>query len=497
MSIEERPEMAEEVNAVVDAAVEDSSTVNEVEESKKVEAKPEAAKKPAEKPLSFMEQALQGMVEIRVGKVLDCKVMEKREDGLVVYCGQKKDGFVSIEEIGDEKSIDEINVGDTFRAKLIENKTSNKEFLTLSKKLVDAEKLARAQKEEAEKEILAGDFEVVITKVVTGGLLASKADYTVFIPNSQIDINPIDEEGKAALIGQTVKVRKLPEKKDEKNNGRKKIVASRKQVIQSAKKAEAIARRKAREEKIAAEEQKKKDIFNANIDRFQVNHIVPGIVRKFVSFGAFVEVYGFLCLAPTNEISWVRDTAANDVLKINTEYEFLITKVDPENFKVTLSYKQLQKKPYEIAAEKYPVGSIVKGTVQSIVKFGAFVSIEPGIDGLVHISNISYDKVEDVESVLQVGQEIEAKVISFEGSRIALSIKDLQAAPQSERREHRGPKAKSEKPAGEKKPRREEAYESPEERVAIETYGGASDASNHALADMLKGFKADDSDDNN
>lgn len=493
MSIEERPEMAEEVNAVVDTAVEDNSTVSEVEESKTVEAKPEVAKK----PLSFMEQALQGMVEIRVGKVLDCKVMEKREDGLVVYCGQKKDGFVSIEEIGDEKSIDEINVGDTFRAKLIENKTGNKEFLTLSKKLVDAEKLARAQKEEAEKEILSGDFDVVITKVVTGGLLASKADYTVFIPNSHIDVNPIDEEGKNALIGQTVKVRKLPEKKDEKNNGRKKIVASRKQVIQAVKKAEAIARRKAREEKIQAEEQKKKDIFNANIDRFQVNHIVPGIVKKFVSFGAFVEVYGFLCLAPTNEISWIRDTAPNEVLKINTEYEFLITKVDPENFKVTLSYKQLQKKPYEIAAEKYPVGSVVKGTVQSIVKFGAFVSIEPGIDGLVHISNIAYDKVEDVESVLQVGQEIEAKVISFEGSRIALSIKDLQVAPQSEKREHRGPKSKAEKPAGEKKPRREEAYESPEERVAIENYGGSSDASNHALADMLKGFRADDSDDNN
>lgn len=493
MSIEERPEMAEEVNATVDTAVEDSSTVSEVEESKKVEAKAEVAKK----PLSFMEQALQDIVEIRVGKVLDCKVMEKREDGLVVYCGQKKDGFVSIEEVGDEKPFDDINVGDTFRAKLIENKTSNKEFLTLSKKLVDAEKLARAQKEEAEKEILAGDFDVVITKVVTGGLLASKADYTVFIPNSQIDVNPVDDGAKANLVGQTVKVRKLPEKKDEKNNGRKKIVASRRQVIQSAKKAEAIARRKAREEKIQAEEQKKKDIFNANIDRFQVNHIVPGVVRKFVSFGAFVEVYGFLCLAPTNEISWIRDTAANEVLKINTEYEFLITKVDPENFKVTLSYKQLQKKPYEIAAEKYPVGSVVKGTVQSIVKFGAFVSIEPGIDGLVHISNIAYEKVEDVESVLQVGQEIEAKVISFEGSRIALSIKDLQEAPQTEKREHRAPKAKGDKPAGEKKARREEAYESPEERVAIETYGGASDASNHALADMLKGFKADDSDDNN
>lgn len=493
MSIEERPEMAEEVNATVDTAVEDSSTVSEVEESKKVEAKAEVAKK----PLSFMEQALQDIVEIRVGKVLDCKVMEKREDGLVVYCGQKKDGFVSIEEVGDDKPFDEINVGDTFRAKLIENKTSNKEFLTLSKKLVDAEKLARAQKEEAEKEILAGDFDVVITKVVTGGLLASKADYTVFIPNSQIDVNPVDDEAKANLVGQTVKVRKLPEKKDEKNNGRKKIVASRRQVIQSAKKAEAIARRKAREEKIQAEEQKKKDIFNANIDRFQVNHIVPGVVRKFVSFGAFVEVYGFLCLAPTNEISWIRDTAANEVLKINTEYEFLITKVDPENFKVTLSYKQLQKKPYEVAAEKYPVGSVVKGTVQSIVKFGAFVSIEPGIDGLVHISNIAYEKVEDVESVLQVGQEIEAKVISFEGSRIALSIKDLQEAPQTEKREHRAPKAKGDKPAGEKKARREDAYESPEERVAIETYGGASDASNHALADMLKGFKADDSDDNN
>ena len=187
----------------------------------------------------------------------------------------------------------------------------------------------------------------------------------------------------------------------------------------------------------------------------------------------------------------MRSANPQDVLTQGQEYEFLIIKVDPENFKVTLSFKQIQRQPYEVAAEKYPVGSIVKGTVQSIVKFGAFVSIEPGIDGLVHISNISHDKIESAEDVLHVGDEIEAKVISFNDNRIALSIKDLTAAPEgAERPQRANNKKKFDRPApAERKPRKsEDNLMSEEERENMAAYSNGGQATNNAFADMLKGL---------
>jgi|GEM_PF-2782905 4-hydroxy-3-methylbut-2-enyl diphosphate reductase len=489
MSIDERPEVVEEVSQVADN---EQATETKVEAT---ETKVEAPKK------SFMEQALEDMVELREGKRLSCTVIEIKEDGLVVDCGQKKDGFISVEDLGSEKGLDEFSVGDEFKAKLI--KSNNKEFLSLSKKNFDDEVAAKVAKEEAEKIISEGEFDLVVSKAIKGGLLGQIGDYSVFIPDSHVDRTPVTEENKEeleekkkALVGQTIRVKKLPDKKDESEKGnRKKIVASRKNVLFAQHRREVEARKKAREEKIAREEEEKKNIFAANIDRFQTNHIVPGIVKKIVKFGAFVNVYGFTCLAPTNEISWIRDTDPATVLEVNKQYDFLITKVDAKDYKVTLSYKRLQAKPYERASEKYPVGTIVKGTVQSIVKFGAFVSIEPGIDGLVHISNISYDKIDDVASVLSVGQEIEAKVISFDENRIALSIKDLLPAPENqERRAPKASKPKTERGQVEKKPKKnEDAYESQEEKENFASYGASQVASNLAFADMLKGLNVEDS----
>ena len=490
MSNQEEAIKGEEVNTV-DAAAEVSS----------------APVKEEAKPITTMEEALQQMVEIKPGTRLKCVVDSVNEDGLVVNCGQKKDGFIAAENAGlEEYNPEAFHVGDTFFAKVIANTSNDKSMLALSKKAVDEQAAAKAAKDEAEKEMLAGKFDVVVEKVVKGGLLASKGDYTVFIPASHIELDPIpvaegenDEEKLNALkevvgkyVGQTITVKKLPPKKEEdeeRAQRSKRIVASRKMVLLAERKAAAIERKKAYAARLAKEEQEKKDIFEANKDRFELNNIVPGTVKKFTNFGVFVNVYGFDCLCPSSEISWVRSANPQDVLTQGQEYEFLIIKVDPENFKVTLSYKQIQRQPYEVAAEKYPVGSIVKGKVQSIVKFGAFVSIEPGIDGLVHISNISHDKVESAEDVLHVGDEIEAKVISFNDNRIALSIKDLNPAPEGERRE-RPSKRKFDRPQQtERKPRRQEDnLMSEEERENIASYGNGSSATNNAFADMLKGL---------
>jgi len=167
-----------------------------------------------------------------------------------------------------------------------------------------------------------------------------------------------------------------------------------------------------------------------------------------------------------------------------------------------LSYKQIQRQPYEVAAEKYPVGSVIKGTVQSIVKFGAFISIEPGVDGLVHISNISNDKIESPEEVLTVGQEVEARVISFNDNRIALSIKDLNAsqAPAQEGGEKpaRAQRSKRtfDRPQQERKPRKpEDNLMSEEEKQNMQAYTAGTTATNNAFADILANFAGNDADD--
>ena len=491
MSNEERANIGEEVEVAVDEAAEVSSAT-------------EQEVTPA--PITSMEQAVANMVEVRPGVVVTCRVLEVKAEGLVVDCGQKKDGFIAAENCGlDEYNPDNFQKGQTFRAKFIENKSGDKTMLTLSKRAVDSEQLARDEREAAEREVAGKTFTVVVTKVVKGGLLATKGDYTIFIPASHVDVKHLEEEELQAYVGQTIEVKRLPPKKDEpeRETRSKRIVASRKLVLIAERRAAAAERKKAHEERVAREEQEKKDIFEANKDRFEVHNIVPGTVKKFVSFGVFVNVYGFDCLCPTSEISWVRTADPATVLEQGKQYEFLIIKVDAENLKVTLSYKQIQRQPYEVAAEKYPVGSIVHGTVQSIVKFGAFVSIEPGVDGLVHISNISREKIENPEDVLQVGQEVTAKVISFTENRIALSIKDVnepevRTTEEGAERPARQPsKRKFERPQQERKPRKpDENLMSEEEKQNMETYSGGEAATNNAFADMLAGFQGADDGDN-
>ncbi|MCM1394378.1 MAG: S1 RNA-binding domain-containing protein, partial [[Eubacterium] siraeum] len=124
-----------------------------------------------------------------------------------------------------------------------------------------------------------------------------------------------------------------------------------------------------------------------------------------------------------------RITDPSTVLKIGDVKDFVVLKLDREAGRISLGYKQLQKKPYEIAAEKYPVGTVVKGKVERIFPYGAFVSIEDGIDGLVHVSQISHNWIKDASEALTAGQEVEAKIIGFEDTRITLSIKDLLPTP--------------------------------------------------------------------
>ena len=448
---------------------------------------------PAKKIMTMDDVMASTRFEIREGMRVKVTVIRSDESGVYVSGLGKKDGFIAADKVTDgEYKAEDYPVGMKFSAIVVPNTTANKDYIALDKRRFD-------EIEEMDKALLDSVFELKIDKAVDkGGLLGKKGSYTVFIPASHIELHRVEDADLQSYVGKKLLVKKLPDKKGEEgdSNKRHRIVASHKEVLIAEKKAAREKAEKEWQEKKAREEEEKKAIFEANKDRFEVNNVVPGVVKRFADFGAFVNVYGFDCLAPKGELSWTKDKAPNEVLELNKEYEFVIIKVDAENYKVSLSYKLLQKRPYEIAQEKYPVGSIVKGKVQTIVNFGAFISIEPGVDGLVHVSNISDKRLNSPADVLKVGDEVEAKVISFVDNRMALSIKDVNApaaegdaeAPAAEKRVRT-----SARPAGERKGKKAPVDEvSKEEQDIVANYGNAENVSNNVFGDLLKNFLDED-----
>lgn len=353
-----------------------------------------------------------------VGKMKTCEIISVGESGIFVKIGGKKDGFIDKSDVSVDGNYNpsDFKVGDEIGAVI---KSVEKDFVKLSKKEADAKRL---EEEEAEKALSAGEFSLVMTEVVKDGLRGRMGQYTVFVPASQIRIGYVnnleDYKGKKlrlmimppkAKAGEVQEGEENAEVKTEEAPRRKRyLVASQRMIL----------------------EREKKEKEDAFWSKMHVNDIVTGKVKRFTPFGAFVSVDGFDCLAHISELSWNRITDPSTVLKIGDVKDFVVLKLDRESGRISLGYKQLQKKPYEVAAEKYPVGTVIKGKVERIFPYGAFVSIEDGIDGLVHVSQICHNWIKDASEALTVGQEVEAKIIGFEDTRITLSIKDLLPTPE-------------------------------------------------------------------
>ena len=450
------------------------------------------ASKPSKKITTMDDVMASTSFGVKEGMRVKVTVIRSDETGVYVSGLKlgKKDGFIAVDRLTDgEYKPEDYPAGMEFTAVVVPNTNGNKDYIALDKRKYD-------EVEEMDKALLDSVFELKIDKAVDkGGLLGKKGSYTVFIPVSHIELHRVADEDLQSYVGKKLLVKKLPDKKGEEGAEvkRHRIVASHKEVLIAEKKA---AREKAEaewQEKKAREEEEKKAIFDANRDRFEVNNVVPGVVKRFAEFGAFVNVYGFDCLAPKTELSWIKGQAPSDVLEIGKEYEFVIIKVDPENYKVSLSYKLLQKRPYELAQEKYPVGSIVTGTVQTIVNFGAFISIEPGVDGLVHVSNISDKRLNSPADVLKVGDTVQAKVIKFDNNRMALSIKDAQESSEPEAQEGEKRVRTSARPTQERKGKKPVGDEiSKEEQEIVENFGTTQTVQNNILGDLLKDFTPSD-----
>ncbi len=372
-----------------------------------------------EKEVNSMEQAVALLDEkqnLKRGQKISVVISQVNDDGLKVYFDGKTDITLLKEELAcDEFDKNAYNLGDEIEVIVM----ATKPHLVISQKQI----LVLQKEEELVKE-LSGDVTIAvqITGFNKGGLVGKYECFDVFVPAREIKIGFVSDLSK--YTGKTLRVKPL---KVEYTPRKKEIVASQK-VILEAEKAQRDAERAEKEE--------------AFFSSIALNDVVTGTVARFAAFGAFVVVNGFDCLAHVSDLSWTNVKNPSEVLELGKAYDFVVLKIDKENKKVSIGYKQLQPKPWELVLEKYAVGDVVTGKVVRIVDFGAFVEVEKGIDGLVHVSQISHEFLENPASALKVGEEVTAKILAIipEKEKMNLSIKALIEAPQKEVKEEEKPK---------------------------------------------------------
>ncbi len=395
--VETAPEVAE--------AAESAEAVEAVEATETV-----AEEKAMGKDEALLAKAVSEMKEghrYKLGQKVRCRVVLVSDDGVYVSIpSSKKEGFIPNEELsmdGDFQAVkDELKKAvegdDSENASLDCAVISVDKGITLSKKVIDE----RYKDDALVEGIKQGqEFQAVMTRVGKECLTGKLGSYTVIVHASQIRIGYVKNLND--YVGKTLRlVVSGPEKVDD-----------HKRVIFASQKAILLAEKKAKE-----------DEFWNNIE---VGEIVDGKVLRFAPFGAFVDVRGFDCLAHSTDLSWDRIANPAEVLEIGKTYEFAVLALDREKNRVSLGYKQLQPQPWDVAEQKFPVGAHVVGKVARILPFGAFVELDKHIDGLLHVSNVSWEWLDDINTALKVGDEIEVEVMEFdkENKRITLSRKAL------------------------------------------------------------------------
>lgn len=334
---------------------------------------------------------------IEEGMILKGKVVALRQDGIIVDIGYKSEGFIPIEEFAREDA--GLEPGSEIEV-YVENIEDAEGMITLSK-----EHAAKIKVWEAlEKALREGTpVEGMITGKTKGGFAVDISGVGAFLPGSQVDVKPIkDVDG---IIGKRMsfKVLKL-------NNKLSNVIVSRRSILE-----EDLKKKKAE-----------------TLEKLQEGQVMKGFVKNITDYGVFVDLGGVDGLLHISDISWGRISHPSEFFAIGDEIEIVILKYDGEHEKVTLGYKQRRPDPWSVVDEKYPVGTKVQGKVVSITDYGAFVELEEGLEGLVHISEIDWvSRPKHPSKYLSVGEIVDALVLKVdqEERRLSLSIKQLKPSP--------------------------------------------------------------------
>ncbi len=356
-----------------------------------------AAQKPAEETQEpkesngdsdFMADIERTLVQIRPGQTITGTIVQITEDEVCVNVGYKADGLIKMADLTSEN----VKIGDEIEVEVVKVNDGEGNVLLSQRNIVN-----KKFWDEIVAKFEAGEtVDAVGKEAVKGGLIAMVNGIRTFIPASQLSQRYVEKI--EDFVSQPMRLKII-----EIDQAKKRIVASRKAVL-------------------AAEESERKKLIWGTLE---VGSVVKGIVRRLTDFGAFVDIGGVDGLVHVTDLSWGRVRHPSDVVQVNQEIDVKILSIDPEKERISLSYKQTQSRPWDVAAEKYPVGSIVEGKVVRITTFGAFVELEPGLDGLVHISQCAMTRINKVEDAVSVGQIVRVKVldVNTEARRISLSIR--------------------------------------------------------------------------
>lgn len=353
---------------------------------------------------NFMEEIEKSMVKLRRGEIVTGKVISVTDDEITVNVGYKSDGIIPKDEISNDITVnphDVAKVGDDIKVYVLSLDDGEGNVL-LSKKRVDAVKGWDDLEKIRDAESLV---EAKVVEAVKGGVIAIARGIRCFIPASQLSDRYVEDlksfEGKIF----NTKVIEVDRK-------RNKVVLSRRLVLEEENK------------------HRKAELFA----KLEKGARVRGEVKRLTDFGAFVDIGGIDGLIHISELSWGRVKHPSEVVQIGDVIEVEVLDFDKDKEKVSLGLKQTQKQPWEEAEFKYPVGSVVEGKVVRLVDFGAFVELEPGLDGLIHISQISERHIAKPSEELHIGQTVKAKVLDVqpEEKRLSLSIIALNESKEDE-----------------------------------------------------------------
>ena len=352
--------------------------------------------------LSFEQMLDETFKTIRNGEVVEGTVIDVKPDEIILNIGYKSDGIITRNEYTNEPNVDlttVVSVGDTMEAKVVKVNDGEGQVLLSYKRLAAEKGNKRLEEAFENQEVLTAK----VAQVLAGGLSVVVDETRVFIPASLV--SDVYEKDLTKYDGQEIEFVIT-----EFNPRRRRIIGDRKQLL------------------LAKKEEMQKELFA----RIKVGDVVEGTVKNVTDFGAFIDLGGADGLLHISEISWGRVENPKKVFKVGDVVKTFIKDINGN--KIALSMKFEDQNPWNNAAEKYAVGNVVKGVVARMTDFGAFVELDPGVDALLHVSQISSEHVEKPSDVLSVGQEIEAKIVDFneEEKKISLSIKALQAQPQQE-----------------------------------------------------------------
>ena len=347
--------------------------------------------------LSF-EQMLEDSVKtIRNGEIVQGTVIDVKDDEIILNIGYKADGIITKNEYTNDSSVvltDVVKPGDTMEAKVLKVNDGEGQ-VTLTYKRLAAEKGNKRLEEAFENQEV---LKAPVTQVLDGGLCVNVEEARVFIPASLV--SDTYEKDLSKYADQEIEFVIT-----EFNPRRRRIIGNRKQLL------------------LAEKAEKQKEL----LAKINVGDKVEGVVKNVTDFGAFVDLGGADGLLHISEMSWGRVENPKKVFTVGEKLKVLIKDINGD--KIALSLKFPEENPWLTAAEKFAVGNVVKGKVARMTDFGAFVELAPGVDALLHVSQISREHVAKPADVLSIGQEIEAKVVDFNGEdkKISLSMKALEA----------------------------------------------------------------------